>query len=307
MMLQLPRPFNVDWALAHLRTSSYGTPYRFEGPCRLRRVLPVDGRPAAVEFDFCHTAGQLAVRIVGGIGPSDGRSEGACAASPGLRSLSALIWGLDDDLSDCRAVLGGDPHLGPLMQRYAGLRVVRAPNLYETLLVAVLGQQVSVASAQAVRRRLMAELGDRVTADGQEYSGYPPPERLLEAGPDGLRALGASRQKARYLLEVAQRAVAGELGRAAFAGLSDEAAVARLCEIPGVGRWTAEVALMRGLGRPDAFPAADVGLMVAAQRLLGLSHRPTESELRMVAERWQGWRSYAAFYLWMTLMDGVYA
>ena len=114
---------------------------------------------------------------------------------------------------------------------------------------------------------------------------------------------GLSRQKSAYLLEIAHRAAAGELDREAFATLSDEDAIKRLCEIKGVGRWTAEIALMRGLGRNDVFAAGDLGLQVAVQELRGMRKRPSEKALRKIAERWKGWRSYAAFYLWMTLQS----
>jgi DNA-3-methyladenine glycosylase II len=97
--------------------------------------------------------------------------------------------------------------------------------------------------------------------------------------------------------------VTGELDRERFAILSDEDAIRRLCEIKGVGRWTAEIVLMRGLGRTDVFPAGDLGLQAALQELRRMRSRPSENALRKIAERWSGWRSYAAFYLWMTLQS----
>jgi DNA-3-methyladenine glycosylase II len=184
------------------------------------------------------------------------------------------------------------------------LRVARVPDPYEALLVAVLGQQISVRAASAIRQRLMLALGGRLEVDGREYYAYPSPERLLAAGVEGLREAGISRQKGRYLLAIAEKAAAGDLERPLFEALSDEEAIALLTQIPGVGRWTAEVALVRGLGRPDVFPAADLGLMVAVHRLMELPTRPTERELRAIAERWAGWGSYAAIYLWATLYVG---
>jgi len=184
---------------------------------------------------------------------------------------------------------------------------VRAPDLYEALLVAVIGQQVSVQAAQSVRRRLMQNMGTRVTGDdapGQEnHYLYPTARQLIKAGELALREQGLSRQKSIYLLEIANRAAASELDREAFTTLSDEDALRRLCEIKGVGRWTAEIALMRGLGRNDVFAAGDLGLQVAVQELRGMPERPSEKALRKIAERWKGWRSYAAFYLWMTLQS----
>jgi len=182
-----------------------------------------------------------------------------------------------------------------------GLRMIYTPDLYEALMVAVVNQQVSVAATESIRRRLYAGLGDRVNSDGVTYLGCPSPRRLLAAGTRELRALGLSRQKARYVREVAERAVTGALDRGLFDDLEDEVAITKLTEIPGVGRWTAEIVLMRGLGRADVFPAGDLGLVVAAQRVLNRKDRPSEDELRAMAERWRGWRSYGALYLWRSL------
>ena len=148
--------------------------------------------------------------------------------------------------------------------------------------------------------------GIHIVSDSREeehYALYPSPQQLIEAGEGGLRAQGVSRQKAATLLGIARRTAEGELERSAWATLSDEEALKRLCEIKGVGRWTAEIVLMRGLGRPDIFPAGDLGLQAALQELWGLPERPSEKAAREIAERWAGWRSYAAFYLWMILQS----
>lgn len=181
--------------------------------------------------------------------------------------------------------------------------MVRAAGLYEALLSAILGQQISVASAQSMRRRLMGALGDRILLDGVPYATYPSRERLLAAGLEGLQAIGITRQKAGYLLAVAEQALRGALEHDRFTGLSDREAVALLCETPGIGPWTAEVGLMYGLGRRDVWFAGDLALRTAVQRVLGLTDRPSERELRTLSERWVGWRSYLALYLLMTLKE----
>jgi DNA-3-methyladenine glycosylase II len=224
-----------------------------------------------------------------------------------LKKQALFLWGLDDDARGFHASMNSDRDMAPLLERFGELRIVRAPDLYEALLVAVIGQQVSVRAAQSIRRRLMQNLGTRVTADKtparEDHSLYPTARQLIKAGKLGLREQGLSRQKSAYLLEIAHRAAAGELEREALATLSDEEAIRCLCEIKGVGRWTAEIALMRGLGRNDVFAAGDLGLQVAVQELRGMRKRPSEKVLRKIAERWRGWRSYAAFYLWMTLQS----
>lgn len=307
----LPRPFHVPRTLSFLRHSSLRTPYQFMDARRVRRLVRLDGRPFVVEFRFPVTARpapdnaaqvpHLRITVVEAAG--DGRRPGRerQPVGPALRRLATTVWSLDDNLQHCYRVFRRDPLMKRVLASCRGLRMIRTPDPYEALMIVVVNQQLSVASAESIRRRFYSALGDRVARDGVTYLGCPPPRRLLTTGTRTLRALGLSRQKARYVREVAERAVAGALDPAVFDHLDDEAAIAKLSEIPGVGRWTAEVVLMRGLGRADVFPAGDLGLVVAVQRALGRTDRPDEDELRAMAERWRGWRSYGALYLWRSL------
>jgi len=309
--LPLPRPFHVPLTLSFLQHSALRTPYHFIDPRRVRRLVRLEGRPRVVEFSFPVTAraaahlpapaSHLRITVVPASGDARQRHSESAPIGPALRRLATTVWSLDDDLQHCYRVFRRDPLMRQVLARCRGLRMTRTPDLYEALMITVVNQQVSVAAAEAIRRRLYAGLGDRLTRDGVTYLGCPPARRMLAAGTRELRALGLSRQKARYVREVAERAVTGALDPAAFETIDDEAAITKLTEIPGVGRWTAEVVLMRGLGRADVFPAGDLGLVVAAQRVLERKDRPTEGELRAMAQRWRGWRSYGALYLWRSL------
>jgi DNA-3-methyladenine glycosylase II len=305
MRIPLPDGFNVEWVLHHIRTSSYGVPYRFVGDRVLRRPLWLGGAPVIAEFDLSHS-GVMRVRLA----PLRGHAARSRKKKRGLAELitqTKFVWGLDDEVRGLDASIASDRDMAPLVKRFGVLRIVRAPDLYEALLVAIIGQQVSVRAAQPIRRRLMQNLGTRVTAQDsrglENHYLYPTGQQLIEAGESALHKQGLSRQKTTYLLEIANRVVTGELDRERFAILSDEDAIRRLCEIKGVGRWTAEIVLMRGLGRTDVFPAGDLGLQAALQELRRMRSRPSENALRKIAERWSGWRSYAAFYLWMTLQS----
>ncbi len=306
MRIQLPESFNVEWMLNHIRTSSYGLPYRFVDQRLLRRPLWLDGAPAVAEFDLA-CAGEMELRLAsyGGKSLHPGRKKTALLEA--LATEARFLWGLNDDAKGYYASMSCDRRIALLLKRFGALRIVRAPDLYEALLVAVVGQQVSVRAAQSIRRRLMQNMGTRITVDDgpgrEDHYLYPTPQQIITANESVLRENGLSRQKSAYLTAIAEHAVKGELDREAFAGLSDEDAVARLREIKGIGRWTAEIAAMRGLGRPDIFPAGDLGLQVAVQELWGMPQRPSEEALRKIARRWSGWRSYAAFYLWMTLQS----
>jgi len=306
MRIPLPRGFNVEWMLNHIRTSSYGVPYRFAGERVVRRPLWLANTPVAAEFDLSR-AGTMRLHLVSLRGHAAQRGKKKAALLKELRKQALFLWGLDDDVGGHHESMASDRDIAPLVERFETLRIVRAPDLYEALLVTVIGQQVSVRAAQSIRRRLMQNVGMRITVDNafghENYFFYPTARQLIKAGDLELRKQGLSRQKSKYLLEIANRAAAGELDRGAFATLSDEEALKRLCEIKGVGRWTAEIVMMQGLGRNDVFAAGDLGLQVAMQELRGMRKRPSEKALRKIAERWKGWRSYAAFYLWMTLQS----
>ena len=152
---------------------------------------------------------------------------------------------------------------------------------FEALLSSIVSQQVSVASANAIWARL-------------QTAGMTVPEAMAVAEEDALRALGLSRQKARYGKALAQ---AG-LDYGALRGLPDAALIAQLVELPGIGRWTAEIYAMFALGRADVFAPGDLALQEAARLLYGLPDRPDEKTIRAMAEAWSPWRAVAARTLW---------
>lgn len=157
----------------------------------------------------------------------------------------------------------------------------RRPEGFATLLHAIVGQQVSTASAAAIWARV-------------EASGLTTPEAVQSGGAEALRACGFSRPKQRYAL-----ALAGSgLDYAALATQADARAVETLIGLPGIGRWTAEIYAMTALGRADVFPAGDLALQEAIRLLYGWEARPREAETREVAARWSPWRGVAARMLW---------
>lgn len=152
---------------------------------------------------------------------------------------------------------------------------------FPALLSAIVSQQVSVASAAAIWARL-------------EAAGMTGSEAVMGQSEEDLRGLGLSRQKARYALALAGSGV--DYDR--LAEMPDEAMIARLVEVPGIGRWTAEIYAMFSLGRADVFAANDLALQESARLLFGLENRPSEKALRAMAADWAPWRAVAARLLW---------
>ena len=162
---------------------------------------------------------------------------------------------------------------------------VRQPG-YETLLRTIVGQQVSVAAAASVWAKLEAELGAGCA-----------PELLMAKDFDSLRACGLTRQKQGYARSLAQMVVDGALD---LQGLpqDDEAAIAQLVQVKGIGRWSAEIYLLFAEGRPDIWPAGDLAVQIEVGRILGWAERPSEKAVRDVAERWRPHRGAAAVMAW---------
>ena len=160
------------------------------------------------------------------------------------------------------------------------------PHGFPTLLRIIVAQQVSLASAQAI--------WDRLEAACQPLA----PAGVLALGEEGLRTVGFSRQKIRYGLSLAELFESGALDPSLLDAQDDEAAIASLTKVKGIGRWSAEVYLLFAMGRPDVFPADDLGLMMGAERLKRLNERPSAKALRAMAEDWRPWRAAAARMLW---------
>ena len=162
---------------------------------------------------------------------------------------------------------------------------VREPG-YETLLRTIVGQQVSVAAAAAVWRKLEAELGEGCV-----------PGVLLERDFDALRSCGLSRQKQGYARSLAEMVTSGAIDLHALPE-DDEEAIELLTRIKGIGRWSAEIYLLFAEGRPDIWPAGDLAVQIEVGRILGLPGRPSERQTREVAERWRPHRGAAAILAW---------
>ena len=157
----------------------------------------------------------------------------------------------------------------------------RRADGFEALLSAIVSQQVSVASAAGIWARMQA-------------AGAVTPEAVRALDDEGLRALGLSRPKVRYARALAVSGFDFEALRA----MPDEAAIAALDALPGIGRWTAEVYLMTSLGRADVFAAGDLALQEAARLLFELEKRPAEKPFAAMAQAWSPWRGVAARLLW---------
>ncbi len=156
---------------------------------------------------------------------------------------------------------------------------------YITLLRTIVGQQVSIKAAASMWAKLQNEVGD------------PSPANILAASDEALRAAGLSRQKMSYARSLAEEVLSGRLDLDALDD-EDEAAIAQLVRVKGIGRWSAEVYLLFAEGRPDVWPAGDLVVQIQTGRILGLPEKPSERRVRELAQSWRPHRGAAAIFAW---------
>jgi DNA-3-methyladenine glycosylase II len=193
-------------------------------------------------------------------------------------------------LAEGISILTAEPVFSTILAHAGPPRFRRRRNGFGTLLHIILEQQVSIDAAAAMHRKLVA-LCCPLT-----------PATFLALDDATLRSCGFSRQKMGYARHLAELVAGGAFDFGRLARADDEAAMAQLLSLRGIGRWSAEVYLIFALGRRDVWPAADLGLQMAIADRLGLESRPLESKLRALAEAWRPWRSVAACLFWQSYL-----
>jgi DNA-3-methyladenine glycosylase II len=258
-----------------------------------RRVVRIGEHP--VLYGVWEGGAGLKVRILSG--PNDAATERA------VRALAVRQFATDLDLAPFYRQAESDPVLSCLARHFRGMRIPQAPRVFETLISAVLEQQVNLTFAHQVKKALIEAYGAHVEWNGRRYNSFPEPSDLAIRTPAELRRLQISGPKARYLIGISRASLDGTIDLERLYELEPAEAHRRLCEHKGVGPWTAHYVGMRALGHLDCLPVADVGLQKAIQRFYGLRKLPSAARIQSLARAWRDWRSYATFYLWLTYWE----
>ncbi|MGZ4885888.1 MAG: DNA-3-methyladenine glycosylase family protein, partial [Halobacteriota archaeon] len=188
--------------------------------------------------------------------------------------------------------------MADLTHKLRGLKNPMTTMVFEALFDSVIEQQISLAVAHVLERRVIKALGNELFVNDQHYYAYPTPGRLALASVDSLRNCGLSRRKAEYITEIAKRIVAQELDLEGLRQCADTNEVLnRLCALRGIGIWTAELTALRGLNRLDVIPADDLGLRRWIAHYYCNGRRITSAEARRLAELWGDWKGLAGYYL----------
>lgn len=264
-----------------------------------RRVEEIDGQPTlyGVREERQGAAARLRLRVLAGPATPDA-----------IRLLASLVerqFSTHLDISPFYRLAASDPVLSKLVIHFRGMRIPQSANIFETLISAILEQQVNLSFAHQVKRSLVETFGLSLEFDGKRYNAFPEPAALAITTPRQLRRIQVSGPKARYIIAISRAVLDGSLDLEGLRSLDPATADAKLQEYKGVGAWTAQYIGLRALGHLDCLPAADVGLQKAVQRFYGLRKQPTAARVERIARRWAGWRSYATFYLWLTFWEGA--
>lgn len=283
-------PFRLDLTVWALRRRANNCTDRWDGQV-YRRILIVDGKPAeiAVAQAGPAEAPRLCVTVMGSFDLSSAKA----VVSPALERL----LGLRVALEDFYGFAGGDATLAPLVQRFSGFKPPRFPTLFETLVNGIACQQVTLTLGILLLNRLAECFGLAAAGSAGLAHAFPEPEHLAGRDPADLRGLGLSRQKARAIVELADLVTAEELDLGSLETLKDAELVERLRRLRGIGRWTAEYMLLRGLGRLHVFPGDDVGAIGKLRRWLDLTEPLDYIGVQNAIAHWQPYAGLVYFHL----------
>jgi len=286
-------PFRLDLTVWALRRRSDNEVDRWDGES-YRRALPLNGElvEVAVTQIGPPDAARLEVTVTG--------ARRATGVESSVMATLNRMLGLRVRLSKFYRLASTDRRLWRLARRFRGLKPPRFPTLFEALANGIAFQQVTLTQGIRLLNSLAATYGTAIK--GSEFHAFPPPPELARSEPEELRRLKLSRQRAAALIGLSEAIVERGLDLEALAALDDEAALARLLQLPGVGRWTAEYALLRGLGRLHVFPGDDVGARNNLHRWLRLKKALDYEGTRRVLAKWS---PYAGFIYFHLLLDGL--
>ena len=293
----VPSPFRLDLTAWALRRRAHNAVDSFDGR-RYQRILVVDGQP--VEATVCQQERDgtplLAVQLRG----PEGALSGERAADS--RRVFERTLGLGADLRGFYRLAGRDAELRELAQRFRGMRPPCFPSVFEAVVNAIACQQLSLSVGIHLLNRLAQRYGPCISATPPARPGFPTPHRLATASPAALRELGFSLAKARAVTDLARRVATGDLDLEALRDASDDQALAILLGLTGVGRWSAEYTLLRGLGRYHVLPGDDVGARNNLRRRFGLAAGADYDAVAALSRRWQPYGGLVYFHL---LLDAL--
>ena len=292
-----PRPpFRLDLTAWVLRRRIDNTWDRWDGQV-YQRVLILRGKPMEVRVSQSGPPAKPKLDITA-TGP-----RLASEAKPFLTEGFNRILGLQIDLGEFYRFAGKDRLLKGLAQRFQGMKPPRFPTVFEALVNAIACQQFTLTSGIRMLSRMVTAWGVPLSGSAISAHAFPRPADLAGLEMEALRKLGFSRQKAGALIDLSRMITDGRLNPENLEAMDDEGALENLQQLRGVGRWSAEYALLRGMGRFHIFPGDDVGVRNGLRRWLNLREPLDYEGVRRILKRWEPYGGLIYFHLLLTGLD----
>jgi DNA-3-methyladenine glycosylase II len=266
-----------------------------------RQALDIHGNPTLIEVRSIGTTDDPGLEVTATTGTTEVLAEDAV-----ITGIVSSMFNIHDDLAPFYQAVKDDPVMADLTRQFHGLKSLTTPTLFEALVDSIIEQQISLNVAHSLQVRLIKKTGKRLLIEKNSYYCYPSPEALAGAPDTLFRECGMTRRKGEYIRELSGSIVSGDLDPDKFRGYEDTGRIIReMMKIRGIGKWTAELAIIRGIHRLDAFPADDVGLQRILSRFYRNGTKVTSDEARLIASGWGAWQGLAAFYLDLAEYLGV--
>jgi len=222
------------------------------------------------------------------------------------QQIISYMFSLDLPLGDFYNQVQPDQVMTQITQKLCGLKIPTTPTVFEALVYAIVEQQISIKVARSIEERLAIKFGEPLQLDGETFFAFPTPEGLVKAGVSEIRQAGLSQRKADYICGAAQLILDGTLNLEQMkTAINAEKIIAELDDIRGIGVWTAELTMLRGMQKFDAFPADDFGIRRVISHYYCDDKAIKTEEARKIAEPWGNWKGLAAFYLLAAEANGI--
>jgi DNA-3-methyladenine glycosylase II len=290
-LINTPAEFNFGLCLDYLKRSPKEVLHRC-GESHVTKLLRFNTDEVLFELTS-PKKNRLQVTLLNQTGPNSIREN--------LENYIHEWFDLGTDLKPFYLLAKKDLLLRDLAKKFFGYRIVGQPDLFESLIWAVLGQQINVQFAYTLKQRFVEQFGEKLLYGNETFYLFPKPETVALLKDDNLLPLQFSRQKSKYVILIAEAFESGEVSKEKLTGLSLEEAKEQLIKIKGIGNWTANYALMKTFHYLDAFPLEDVGIHNAIKNLKGMKAKPTLAQVKRIFKKYKGWEAYATLYLWKSL------
>ena len=258
-----------------------------------RQALEIEGQPFAIRLRTDED--KYPSRLILSVFPDP--SDTGVGEAP-FRDAVISMFNIYDDLIPFYEAVGNDRIMGRIARKLEGLKAPTTPTVFEALTDSVIEQQISLNVAHVLQNRLIRAAGTQLHDGSLTYYCYPTPGTLAAAPRELFRECGMSARKGEYIRGISAAIVSGDLDVEMFRGYPDtEQIIEQMTKIRGIGKWTAELTILRGIHRLDAFPADDVALRRIIAGFYKNGQRMSAPEARAISENWGEFKGLAAFYL----------